>query len=87
MRYVEDHSQGTNAWNHGHHHHHHHHSKSNKKLDDAKNVEDNVQSKSSDGNEISSETLSHDSLDGKNTGSSSSLLRKVNLFSSRLSGY
>ncbi|KAK4779480.1 hypothetical protein SAY87_015586 [Trapa incisa] len=72
VRYVEDHSQVSDAWNHGHHH-----IKSNKKLDDAKNAEDNDQSKSSDGNKISSEMLSHDSLEGKNLGSLCSLVRKT----------
>ncbi|KAK4785224.1 hypothetical protein SAY86_001913 [Trapa natans] len=71
VRYVEDHSQVSDAWNHGHHH-----IKSNKKLDDAKNAEDNDQSKSSDGNKISSEMLSHVSLEGKNLGSLCSLVRK-----------
>ncbi|KAK4763472.1 hypothetical protein SAY87_012910 [Trapa incisa] len=74
VRYVEVHSRGSGAWNHGHHHHHN--IKSNKKLDDAKNAEDNDLSKSSDRNEISSEMVSHDSLEVKNSGSTSSHLRK-----------
>ncbi|OWM68022.1 hypothetical protein CDL15_Pgr017590 [Punica granatum] len=77
VRYVDNHSQGAGEWNHGHHHHHHHHSKnSNKKLDDVKNVGDNVQSKSSDGNGMSSEMRSHDSSDGRNSTEPSSLRKR-----------
>lgn len=84
MRYVEDHATGASAWNHGHHHHHH--KKSYKKLDDVKNDVDNVQPKSSDGNENSFEMLSHDSLNGKNSSPPSSLLRKVNSSNSEFVG-
>ena len=46
MRYVDDYSGGTNAWSHTHHHHHH---KNSKKLKDDNDSHDDVQSKSSNG--------------------------------------
>ena len=68
MRYVEDNSGGTNAWSHGHHHHH----KKSKKLKDDDDSHNDVQSKSSTGEDrtagekssegkVSDEVL-HDSL-------------------------
>ncbi|XP_050374164.1 IAA-alanine resistance protein 1 [Argentina anserina] len=44
VRYVEEHSGGTNAWGHGHHHHHH-----SKKLKDDNDSHDDSQSESSTG--------------------------------------
>ncbi|PKI65399.1 hypothetical protein CRG98_014215 [Punica granatum] len=45
-------------------------------MDDVKNVGDNVQSKSSDGNGMSSEMRSHDSSDGRNSTEPSSLRKR-----------
>ncbi|KAL6188067.1 hypothetical protein ACLB2K_039461 [Fragaria x ananassa] len=44
VRYVEEHSGGTNAWGHGHHHHHH-----SKKLKDDNDSHDDLLSESSTG--------------------------------------
>ncbi|KAF4353948.1 hypothetical protein F8388_011116 [Cannabis sativa] len=47
VRYVEDNSGGANTWGHTHHHHH----KKSKKLKDDDESADDIQSKSSTGNE------------------------------------
>ncbi|KAF4397249.1 hypothetical protein G4B88_009095 [Cannabis sativa] len=79
VRYVEDNSGGANTWGHTHHHHH----KKSKKLKDDDESADDIQSKSSTGNdkialekssEVSDELL-HDSL--KEDAQNGSHIRKL----------
>lgn len=75
VRYVEDNSTGASAWSHGHHHHHH---KISKKLKDASDVHDKMQSNSSKETEGNgSDEVSDNSLNADNLTQHESLLRKV----------
>lgn len=70
VRYVEEHSGGTNAWGHGHHHHHH-----SKKLKDDNDSHDDLLSESSTGKDGRKPNVSSE---GKEENSrSDSQLRKV----------